>query len=286
MSFSRFLSVIAISACAALPAHAGATLDKIKSSGVITIGNREASIPFSFLDKDNNPTGYSVDLCAAVVERLKKELSLPGLEVRYMTVAPAARIPLLTNGTIDMECSTTSITLSRMQQVNFSSPTFAVAGRILTRTDSGVKDWADLNGKTIGVAQGTNNEKAVKELAAKPEYSNMKVLTLKDQGVGLLSVETGRVDGFATDDVVLYGLRSNSRMKDELVVTGTPLGFATFAIMIPRNDDDFRLVVNSALAEIFGSGEIKALYQKWFAPLDLPMSEANAVIYETGAIVK
>lgn len=286
MSFNKFFSVIAIVACTALPAQAGATLDKIKSSGVITIGNREASIPFSFLDKNNNPTGYSVDLCAAVVERLKKELSLPGLEVRYMTVAPAARIPLLTNGTIDMECSTTSITLSRMQQVNFSSPTFAVAGRILTKTDSGVKDWADLNGKTIGVAQGTNNEKAVKELAAKPEYSNMKVLTLKDQGVGLLSVETGRVDGFATDDVVLYGLRSNSRMKDELVVTGTPLGFATFAIMIPRNDDDFRLVVNSALAEIFGSAEIKSLYEKWFAPLDLPMSEANAVIYETGAIVK
>lgn len=286
MRFNKYLCIVAMLACAALPAHAGATLDKIKSSGVITIGNREASIPFSFLDKNNSPTGYSVDLCARVVERLKKELSLPALEVRYMTVAPAARIPLLTNGTIDMECSTTSITLSRMQQVNFSSPTFAVAGRILTKSDSGVKDWADLNGKTIGVAQGTNNEKAVKELAAKPEYSNMKVLTLKDQGVGLLSVETGRVDGFATDDVVLYGLRSNSRMKDELVVTGTPLGFATFAIMIPRNDDDFRLVVNSALAEIFGSGEIKALYEKWFAPLDLPMSEANAVIYETGAIVK
>jgi len=137
------------------------TLKKIKDSGTITIGNRESSVPFSYLDEHGTPVGYSVDLCNRVVEEVKKTLSLPDLKVQYMTVAPAARIPLLSNGTIDLECSTTDRTLSRMRQVAFSVPTFVIGGRILTKVGSGVTDWGDLHGKVIGVAQGTHTEQLV-----------------------------------------------------------------------------------------------------------------------------
>jgi glutamate/aspartate transport system substrate-binding protein len=260
------------------------TLKKIKEAGVITIGNRESSLPFSYLNQSNQPVGYTVDLCNAVVERIKQEIGAPNLIVKYMTVASAARIPLLSNGTIDMECSTTSISLSRMRQVGFSSPIFAVGTRILATKTSGVKDWDDLRQKAIGVAQGTNSERIVRELSETPAFKGTKVLVMRDQGAGLLALETGRVDGYVTDDIVLFGLRSTSRIKDQLVITGRPLTFDTFAIMIRRDDPDFRLMVDSALAGVYRGPDIARLYTKWFGPLEVPMSEANTYVYKVGAI--
>ena len=261
------------------------TLKKIKDSGAITLGTRESSVPFSYLDAQHNSVGYSVDLCLRVVERVKQTLGLPVLEVHYVTVAPAARIPLLTNGTIDLECSTTSITLARMRQVAFSVPTFVVGARILAETASGVKDWDDLRGRVIGVAQGTNGEKTVKALAGTPAFAGTRVLTFADHGAGLLSLQTGRIDGYVTDDIVLAGLRSKARDKDQLVVTGKPLTFETFAIGLRRGDPDFQLVVDGALADLFRSPEIDVVYEKWFSPLGVPMSDANTMMYKIGGIL-
>jgi len=279
-----FLASVGLAAPSAVADDLTGTLKKIKESGTITIGNRESSVPFSYLDEHGTPIGYSVDLCNRVVAEVKKTLSLPDLKVQYMTVAPAARIPLLSNGTIDLECSTTDRTLSRMRQVAFSIPTFVIGGRILTKSNSGVTDWPDLRGKVIGVAQGTHTEQLVNALVGTPRYAGTRILTLKDHAAGLLALETGRVDGYVTDDVVLYGLRSTSRMKDQLVVTGKPLSVDTYGIVFRRDDPDFEIVVDRALSELYHSPEIAALYRKWFDPLGIPMSDENKCMYRIGAL--
>lgn len=289
MKFScLFASLLVMSIAAAGPARAAepltGTLKKIKESGTITLGVRESSVPFSYLDGQNKPAGYSVDLCIRVADRLKTTIGTSNLVVRYVTVAPTARIPLLTNGTIDLECSTTSITQARMRQVAFSTPTFVVGTRILTKADSGVKDWDDLRKHVIGVAQGTNGEKTVNALAATSAFGGTRVLTFRDHAAGLLALETGRIDGYATDDIILFGLRSTARSKDQLIVTGKPLTFETFAIMMRRDDVDMRDAVDATLADLYRSPEIEALYQKYFSPLDIPMSEANATMYKIGGV--
>jgi glutamate/aspartate transport system substrate-binding protein len=269
---------------AALADDLTGTLKKIKDSGAITIGNRESSVPFSYLDEHGTPIGYSVDLCNRVVEEVKKTLSLPDLKVQYITVAPAARIPLLSNGTIDLECSTTDRTLARMRQVAFSVPTFVIGGRILTKIGSGITDWGDLHAKVIGVAQGTHTEQLVNALVATPAYAGTRVLTLKDHAQGLLALETGRVDAYVTDDIVLYGLRGTSRMKDQLTVTGKQLSVDTYGIVLRRDDPDFEIVVDRALSELYRSPEIEALYHKWFDRLGVPMSDENKCMYQIGAL--
>lgn len=278
------LAVVSLAGPMALAEDLTGTLKKIKDSGAVTIGNREFSVPFSYLDENGKPIGYSVELCNRIADEVKKTLHMPNLVVRYMTVAPAARIPLLTNGTIDLECSTTDRSLSRMGQVAFSIPTFVIGGRILTKIGSGVTDWGDLHGKVVGVAQGTSTEQLVNALVATPAYAGTRVLTLKDHAQGLLALETGRVDAYATDDVVLYGLRSTSRIKDKLTVTGQPLSVDTFAIVLRRDDPDFEIVVDRALSELYRSPAIETLYHRWFDRIDVPMSEANKYMYQIGAL--
>ncbi|WP_052832974.1 amino acid ABC transporter substrate-binding protein [Bradyrhizobium sp. LTSP885] len=262
------------------------TLKKIKDTGTVTLGTRESSKPFSYLDQDNQTVGFSVDVCRKVVDKIKIVTASPGLKIKYLTTAPSARIPLLANGTIDMECSTTSMSLSRMRQVGFSSPFFVVGARILTKTDSGVKDWEDLKGKVIGVPQGTNGEKTVKSLVETPPFKGTEVITFPDHAAGVLALETDRIDGYVTDDVVLLSLRDDARSKNQLAVVGRPLTFETYAIVIRRDDPDFKLVVDTALAELYRSGEIHDIYKKWFGPLDVPMSEANSYVYKIGGIVQ
>jgi glutamate/aspartate transport system substrate-binding protein len=279
-----FLASISLARPPALADDLTGTLKKIKDSGAITIGNRESSVPFSYLDEHGAPIGYALDLCNRVVEEVKKTLGLPNLKVQYMTVAPAARIPLLSNGTIDLECSTTDRTLSRMRQVAFSVPTFVIGGRILTKVGAGIADWSDLRAKVIGVAQGTHTEQLVNALVATPAYAGTRVLTLKDHAQGLLALETGRVDGYVTDDIVLYGLRGTSRVKDQLTVTGKPLSVDTYGIVFRRDDPDFEIVVDRALSELYRSPEIEALYHKWFDRLDVPMSDENKYMYRIGSL--
>jgi glutamate/aspartate transport system substrate-binding protein len=260
------------------------TLEKIKSSGVITIGHRESAPPFSFVDANNNVSGYSIDVCNQVVEGLKKQLSLPDLKVRYLPVSSQTRIPLLGNGTVDMECGITTITLGRRQQVEFSQPIFSTETRFAIKKGSGIKKLADLNGKTVGSGQGTTDERIVRDLAAKHGIKDLRLVNFGDQAQGVLALETDRLDAFFADDVVLYSLISKSRNKESLEVVGPSFGVSPYAIMLRRDDPDFKLAVDRALAEFFRSDEVVGVFEKWFKPIDIPLSPQLQTLFKLGAI--
>ncbi|MGK8233781.1 amino acid ABC transporter substrate-binding protein [Roseovarius sp. MS2] len=183
------------------------TLAKINDSGEIVIGHRESSVPFSYLNDQQQPEGYSIDLCMKVVEEVEKTLG-KDIEVRYVPVNPKTRIALMANGTIDLECGSTTNNLTRQQQVEYLPVTFVTGTKILTRKDSGISSVADLDGKSIALAQGTTNERAVKA-AVEAQGLEVKILPVRDHAEGMLSLETDRVDAYSTDHILLFGLIAN-----------------------------------------------------------------------------
>lgn len=261
-----------------------ATLDKIKDRGVVTIGHREAATPFSFIDENNNVAGYSIDVCNQVVEGLKNQLSMPDLTVHYLPVSSQTRIPLLGNGTIDMECGITTITLGRRQQVEFSQPIFSTETRFAVKKGSGIQGLADLAGKTVGSGQGTTDERIVRDLAAKYGITDLRLVNFGDQTQGILALETDRLDAFFADDVVLYSLIFKSRNKESMEVVGPSFGVSPYAIMLRRNDPDFKLAVDRALADFFRSDEAVTVFEKWFEPINIPFSPQLQTLFRLGAI--
>lgn len=260
------------------------TLDKIKASGTVTIGHRETSVPLSFVSESGKVTGYAVELCELVVDGLKKQLDLPALRVRYLPVNPQTRIPLIANGTVDMECGTTTITLGRQQQVDFSNAFYLTGTRMAVKRTSPVREIEDLAGKTVGFAQGTTDERIVRELATKQGIQNIRAVNFKDQAEGMLALETDRVDAFIADDVVLFGLISKSRNRDDLAVVGRFLSIAPYGIMMRRNDADFRLAVNRALAGSLRTGEVQSRFERYFKPLGVPLTTALQTAFDLGAL--
>ena len=246
------------------------TLKKIKDTNTITVGHREASIPFSYYDDKKQPIGYAMDLCAKVVDEVKKVIKAPDLQVKYLPVNAQTRIPLMANGTINMECGSTTNTLGRQQQVDFSAIYFTTATRVLARKAGKFKEIEDFQGKSIGLSVGSTNERVVKALIDAGKLKDIRILNLKDHAEALVALETDRIDGYASDDIVLYGLISKSRIKNELDVVGRNLSYEPYGVMLPRDDSAFRLVVNRTLAELFRSGEIEKIYAKWFDPLGVP----------------
>jgi glutamate/aspartate transport system substrate-binding protein len=248
------------------------TLKKINDSNTITVGHRESSQPFSYYDETKQPIGYAMDLCNKVVEEVKKVLKKPGLQVSYMMVNAQTRIPMVMNHTIDMECGSTTNTLGRQQQVDFSAIYFTTGTRVLTRKAAKAREIEDFQTKSVGVVGGSTNERAVRAMIDSGKLQNIRLVVLKDYADGLAALETNGVDAFATDDIVLYGLLSKSRMKDELEVVGRLLTYDPYGIMVRRDDSAFRLVVNRALADVFRSGEAEKIYAKWFNPMGVPIS--------------
>lgn len=271
MKLTRILSAGVIGLAMAVPAGAEeftGTLAKVAESGVITLGHRESSVPFAYLDENQQPIGYSIDLCMKIVEKVEETVGKE-LEVRYVPVNPKTRLALMANGTIDLECGSTTNKLSRQQQVEYLATTFVTGTKLLVRKDSGISSVADLDGKAVALAQGTTNELAVK--AAVEELGlDVKVLPVRDHAEGMLSLETDRVDVYATDHILLYGLISKSKTPDEFEVVGDFLSFDPYGLMVRRDDSAFELVGKTALAEVFRSGEIKEIYAKWFDPLGVP----------------
>ncbi len=239
------------------------TLKKIKDSGTITIGHRETSIPFSYLDEKQQPIGYSMDLCMAIVEEVKKELSMPTLAVKMNPVTSQTRIPLMANGTVDLECGSTTNNLTRQKQVSFAPTTFVTGTKLLIKKSSKIKTYKDLKGKTVVVTQGTTNERIIKALSD-AEKLDIKFLNAKDHGESFLTVESGRAAAFAMDDVLLYGLVAKAKKPADFAVVGDYLSYDPYGIMFRRNDSDFALVVNKALSALFRSGDINKIYDKWF----------------------
>lgn len=238
------------------------TLKKIKDKGEITIGHRESSVPFAFYNKQQKPVGYSMDLCEKIVQRAEKEIGTK-VKRKYYAVNPKTRIQLLANGTIDIECGSTTNNLTRQQQIDYAATTFITGTKLLVKKSSGIKEVENLKGKRIALAQGTTNEKAILKINADKKLG-IKVVNVKDHAEGFLALETGRVDAYSTDHILLFGLISKAKKPADYAVVGRFLSFDPYAIMVRRDDSAFRLVANSELADLFRSGEINKIYSKWF----------------------
>ena len=274
---------LAIAATAATAQELTGVLKKIKDSGTITLGIRETSIPFSYLDEKQQPIGYSIDLCGHLVEAIKAELKMPSLQVRQIPVVSQTRIPLVANGTVDLECGSTTNTLTRQKQAEFSAITFIGGTRLLVKAKSGIKEVEDLKGRTISVSQGTTNERVIKALSDRLNLG-IKVLNVKDHGEGFLALEVGRVEANVSDDIQLLGLRARAKNPKDYVVTGRLLSYEPFGIMFRRGDADLKLVVNRTLANLMRTGEMEKIYDKWFTPLGAPMSEQMKAAFAIQAL--
>ncbi|WP_333840357.1 amino acid ABC transporter substrate-binding protein [Pelomicrobium sp.] len=255
--------IVAFAAAPALAAELTGTMKKIKDTGTIVIGHREASIPFSYLDDQQRPIGYSMDICARIVEAVKKELNMPNLQVRYNPVTPQTRIPLMANGTIDLECGSTTNTMERQKQVAFAVTTFITGTKLLVKKDSGIKSVDDLKGKTVVVTQGTTNERAVKQINDEKNLG-IRFLHAKDHAESFLTVETGRAVAFPMDHILLYGLIANSKNPAEWDVVGDFLSFDPYAIMLRKDDPQWKKFVDAVIIGLMKSGELEKLYNKWF----------------------
>jgi ABC-type amino acid transport substrate-binding protein len=246
-----------------LPAHAQGMLDQIRSSQAITIAHRDSSIPFSYLDIDQKPVGYAMDLCLKVVDALKRELKLPALRVNYLSVTSATRIPSIAQGKAAMECGSTTNTAERRKQVDYTIAHFISSARFLVRKDSGVNRIEDLMSRTVVSTKGTTNIKTLARLDAELSL-NMKVLEAADHAEAFGMVAQKKADAFAMDDVLLFGLRANAAQPDAFAVIGKPMTIEPYAIMLPKNDVAFKKLVDTEMRRIILSGEINPLYRKWF----------------------
>lgn len=283
-------AVVTIAATGATPTLAqsgSAVLDRIKARDVIRIGHREASIPFSYISDEGTPIGYSMDLCGRIVDEVKTEIDAPDLRVEYVPVTGQTRIPLIANGTIDMECGSTTNNLTRSKQVDFLAITFVAGTKLAVRKDADIDEIEDLDGKIVAVAQGTTNERAI-EAAAEKAGIEFDVVSVRDQSQGFLALETRRVDAFASDNVLLFGLISKARTPEEFEVTGRFLSYDPYGIMVPRDDSTFRLLGNKVLADLMRSGEAVAIYEKWFAPgptnIGMPLDDTLRTAFELQAL--
>ncbi|MDP3845061.1 MAG: glutamate/aspartate ABC transporter substrate-binding protein [Pseudomonas sp.] len=240
------------------------TLKKIKESGSISLGHRDASIPFSYLGNDpGQPVGYSHDLQMKVVEALKQQLGLPELKVRYTLVTSQTRIPLVQNGTVDLECGSTTNNVERQQQVDFSVGIFEVGTRLLTKKTSGIKDFADLKGKNVVTTAGTTSERLIKSMNADKQMG-MNIISAKDHGESFLMLESSRAVAFMMDDALLYGEMAKAKKPDDWVVVGQPQSFEIYGCSVRKGDPEFKQVVDNAISATFKSGEINDIYSKWF----------------------
>jgi glutamate/aspartate transport system substrate-binding protein len=262
-------------------------LKRIKDRGVINMGHREASVPFAYIGDDGKVQGYSIDLCNKFVEKIKETLEMPNIKVKHVPVTSQTRLALIANGTIDMECGSTTNNLTRQKQVDYLPVTFITGTKLGSKKDSGIKEIEDLDGKAIALAQGTTNEKAIKQVM-KEKGLNIKIVPVKDHPQGWLALETDRVDAYATDDVLLYGLISKAKNPDGFQVTGRFLSYDPYGLMVPRNDSTYRRLGTVLLADMMRSGEMLEIYDKWFNPgptnINMPASATLQKAFEIQAL--
>jgi glutamate/aspartate transport system substrate-binding protein len=280
---SRFTILAALAAFAvALPAVAQeGTLKKIKDSGAITIGHRDASLPFSYYDDKQQPIGYAMDLCAKIVDAVKAELKMPNLKTNYQLVTSANRIPLMANGTIDLECGSTTNNVARQEQVWFTMTHFVTANRWVFKKSANIKKLEDLKGKTVVSTAGTTNIKQMTEINA-AQNLGMNIISANGHPEAFQMVETGRAVAFVMDDILLAGLVAQSRSPKDYDISSVALSVEPYGIMVRKDDKAFKDVADRALSQVYKSGQINAIYSKWFEKpvppkgvnLNLPMSPA------------
>jgi glutamate/aspartate transport system substrate-binding protein len=239
------------------------TLERIRQSGTISLGHRESSVPFSYYDDQQRVVGYSHELMLEAVEAVKKAVGRPDLKVKLTPVTSQNRIPLVQNGTIDLECGSTTNNLERQQQVAFSTTLFVVSTRLLTRTDSGIRDVPDLAGKNVVTTAGTTSERLLRRLNDEKKM-RMNVISARDHGESFLTLQSGRAVAFMMDDALLAGERAKARKPDEWHIVGTPQSREAYGCMLRKGDPAFKAVVDAAITRAMTSGRAKALYEKWF----------------------
>ena len=275
-------AAVAALACALVAAPALAqqgTLDKIRQTGTITIGHRDASIPFSYYDDQQKVVGYSMDICNRIVEDVKKELNMPNLKVNYQLVTSANRIPLMANGTIDLECGSTTNNLDRQNQVSFTNTHFVTANRWVAKKSSNLKSLNDLKGKTVVSTAGTTNIKQITELNASQNLG-LNIISANGHPEAFQMVETGRAVAFVMDDILLYSLAAQSRTPGDYEISPVALSVEPYGIMLRKDDPAFKRVVDASTANTYRSGAINGIYEKWFLKpvppkginLNVPMS--------------
>ncbi|HZR71882.1 amino acid ABC transporter substrate-binding protein [Bradyrhizobium sp.] len=264
------------------------TLAKVKDQGYITIGHREASVPFSYVDDQRRPIGFAMDICAKIVEAVKRELKLDKLEVRYVLVTSPSRIPLMANGTIDLECGNTTNNAERQQQVWYTNTHFLTASRFMARVDSNVKTIADLKGKTVVAPAGSTNIKQALEFNTRLNLG-MTIVPVQDQGEAFLMVDTGRAVAFVQDDIVLAGLIAIAKDPKAYMISEDAFSKPEpYGIMLRKGDTAFKAVADAATSALYKSPEGPALYAKWFTQpippknvnLNIPMSPAMKRAFE------
>jgi glutamate/aspartate transport system substrate-binding protein len=259
------------------------TLKKVRDSKVFTIGHREASFPFAYYDEQKKPVGFAIELCTRIAEDVKAELNLPDMQIRYLPISAQTRIPLLTNGTIDIECGSTTNNLARQQQVDFTNSFYVTGGRLLASKASKIKDVENLNGKSVGVAPGTSNERTLAALIDTLKLK-VRVVTVRDHAEGMLALETGRIDAYVHDEVGQYALLAKSSQRQKFEVVGRLLSFDPYGLMIRRDDSAFKFVANRTLAKIYRSGEVYTMFKRHFDPFGIPMTPAVDWTYKLNSI--
>ena len=257
-----------IAAAPEQPAPKIDTLRRIRETGTLLIGVRETSVPFSYLDAQKQPLGYSVDLCLRVADAIKSELKLPRLDLKFVPVSSSSRIPSLLDNKIDLECGSTTNTRDRQKQVAFAYTTFVAGIKMLARKSANVNSVEDLRGKNIVVTKGTTSEKIIKAMNDE-RLLKINIIVSNDHGDSFKAVEDGSAIAFPMDDVLLYGLISKSKKPDDFAVIGRYLSVEPYAIMMRKDEPAFEKIVNRALIDLFQSGEIRRIYAKWFNTKDL-----------------
>ena len=265
----------------AVPATAQeGTLKKIKDSGSITVGHRDASIPFSYYDDKQQPVGYAIDLCMRIVEAVKTELKMPKVDVKYQLVTSANRIPLMANGTIDLECGSTTNNLERQKQVAFTITHFVTANRWVAKKAANLRTLQDLKGKTVVSTAGTTNIKGITEINT-AQNLGLSIISANGHPEAFQMVETGRAAAFVMDDILLYSLTAQSRNPADYAISTEATSVEPYGIMLRRDDPGFKKVVDAAMTGLYKSGQINAIYEKWFQKpipprninLAIPMSD-------------
>jgi glutamate/aspartate transport system substrate-binding protein len=273
MKLSVLSSAVLLAALTATGAQAADTLAKVAEANKITLAYRESSVPFSYLEAPGKPIGFSVDIANAVVAAVKKQTGKPNLEVAWMAVTSQNRIPLLSNGTIDLECGSTTNNTARGKEVDFAINHFYTGTRLLVKKSSGIKNWADLKGKKVAITTGTTNMLVVRKYNEEKKL-DLDVIGTKDHADALLLVETDRASAFPMDDILLFGLKANAKDPAALDVVGDALQVEPYACMLRKDDPKFKALVDGVITGMMKSGEFEKLYNKWFMGPIPPKNQA------------
>jgi glutamate/aspartate transport system substrate-binding protein len=271
----------------AQPRELAGILKKIKDSGVISLGHRAASIPFSYYDGERQVIGYSQELMLKVVEAIKADLKMATIDIKLVPVNSSNRLEMVADGLVDIECGSTTNNSKRQKRVSFSTTIFIIGTRLLTNRDSGVLDFPDLSGKNVVTTKGTTSERLLREMNDSKKM-NMSIIAAKDHGEAFLILETRRAAAFMMDDALLYGELAKAKKPADWAVVGTSQSFEAYGCILPKDDLPFKEVVDRALTKAMTSGEAEKIYARWFLQpippkglnLNFPLSDAMKELYK------